>query len=205
MTEISSDKKFEALHEHDNDTFTNIKESNKFRDKLMLLVILMLALVVLFTFWPADAVTTLSQITAGQFGVAISLDVSFLGSVIWFALLIAIVRYTQVVIYIERQYAYIHRLEEQLRNYYNNDEITFTREGKSYLQKYPTFSNWICFLYTSIFPISLLVIVSIKIVSEWVDVAQTNLLILLLNTVVAVCILVSLVLYMLFMHKQNTD
>ena len=138
MTEISSDTKFQALHEHYNDTFSNIRESIKLRDRLLILVLLVLALVVLYTFWPADAITAFSQITAQKIGIAVSVDGSFLGSIIWFALLATVVRYTQVVVYIERQYAYIHHLEEELSKNYDS-QIVFTREGKSYLNKYPVF------------------------------------------------------------------
>lgn len=204
MSRISDDKKFEALHEHYNDTFANIKESIKLRDKLMLLILLVLALVVLYTFWPTDAVASFSQITAQKLGVTVSLDATFIGSVIWFALLIVVVRYTQTVVYIERQYAYIHRLEEKLHSYYE-DGITFTREGKSYLEKYPKYSNWICTLYTQIFPIVLALMVSARIVMEWAHAAQANLFALILNSVVAFCILISLGLYMGFMHRQNKD
>ena len=168
MTGISSDIKFQTLYEHYKDTFLNIKESIKLRDKLVALVLFVLALMVLYPFWPADAITAFSQITAQKIGIAINVDGSFLGSIIWFALLATIVRYTQVVIYIERQYAYIHHIEEELQKNYNS-EIIFTREGKSYLNKYPLFSDWVCLLYTTIFPL----------------------------------ILISVVLYMLFMRKQK--
>lgn len=198
------DVKFQALHEHYNNTFSNIKESIKSRDRLMALVLLTLTIVVLYSLWPSGAVTAFSQITAHEFGLSISLNSAFLGSIIWFALLIVIVRYTQVVVYIERQYAYIHRIEESLHEYYKNG-VAFTREGKSYLEKYPSFSNWICLLYTTIFPLVLTVIVLSKIISELVFFAKGSLLPLLLNTIVAICILVSIALYILFMYKQNKD
>ena len=202
MTGISSDIKFQTLYEHYKDTFLNIKESIKLRDKLVALVLFVLALMVLYTFWPADAITAFSQITAQKIGIAINVDGSFLGSIIWFALLATIVRYTQVVIYIERQYAYIHHIEEELQKNYNS-EIIFTREGKSYLNKYPLFSDWVCLLYTTIFPLILISVVLAKITNEWVDSAYRFSFPLLLNSALAISILISVVLYMLFMRKQK--
>jgi len=202
MTGISSDIKFQTLHEHYKDTFSNIKESIKLRDKLVALVLFVLALVVLYTFWPADAITAFSQITVQKIGIAINVDGSFLGSIIWFALLATIVRYTQVVIYIERQYAYIHHIEEELQKNYDS-EIIFTREGKSYLNKYPLFSDWVCLLYTTIFPLILISVVLAKITTEWVDSAYRFSFPLLLNSALAISILISVVLYMLFMRKQK--
>jgi len=199
---LSEDTKFVALHEHYNDTFSNIKESIKLRDKLLALVLFVLVFVVLYAFWPNDAVNTLTQIATQKMGATLNFSDSFLGSMLWFSLLVVIVRYTQTVIYIERQYLYIHKLEEDLHKNYKNS-VAFTREGKSYLEKYPIYSDWVCSLYTIIFPAVLSLIVLIKIISEWALISKANLLSLLLNTSIAIFILLSIVLYMMFMHKQK--
>jgi len=198
----SEDTKFVALHEHYNGTFSNIKESIKLRDKLLALVLFILVFIVLYSFWPNDAVNTLTQIITQKTGVTLNFSDSFLGSMLWFSLLIVIVRYTQTVVYIERQYSYIHKLEEDLHKNYKNS-VAFTREGKSYLEKYPIYSDWVCLLYTKIFPAVLLLIVLIKIVSEWALINKANLLSLLLNTSIVIFILLSIVLYMVFIHKQK--
>lgn len=202
VTQVSSDTKFTALHEHYNSTFANIKESIRLRDKLTALILAVLAFMALYTFWPVDAITAFSQMTAQKLGFSISVDEGLLGSILWFALLIAIVRYTQVVVYIERQYVYIHRLEKELHNHYG-DGIIFTREGESYLKKYPKFSDWIWILYMVIFPLLLVVVVLTKIINEWVNLLSAVSVPLILNTVIAFCILISLTLYMLFMHRQK--
>ncbi|NQV12907.1 MAG: hypothetical protein HQ530_01245 [Parcubacteria group bacterium] len=202
MSIVSSDAKFTALHEHYNNTFTNIKESIKLRDKLTALILVILLFVVLFVFWPTDATIALTQISTEKLGLAISFDEGFLGSIIWFALLIAIVRYTQTVVYIERQYAYIHRLEEKLHIHFR-DEITFTREGKSYLQKYPKFSDWIWTLYMIIFPSLLVVVILINIIGEWANFFPEISASLVLNTLIVICILISIAFYLLFMYYQK--
>lgn len=202
MNGISSDTRFTALHAHYNDTFANIKESIRLRDRLTALILLVLAFLALYTFWPADAVTAFSEISSQKLGFAASVDVGFLGSIIWFALLVTIVRYTQVVVYIERQYKYIHKIEEELHEYFGNG-TAFTREGKSYLKAYPKFSDWIWLLYTVIFPSTLGIIVLIKIISEWATSFHNVSPPLLLNTAVASAILISIILYMFFIHRQN--
>lgn len=202
MTKVSTDVKFAALHEHYNDTFANIKESISLRDKLTALILLVLAFATLYTFWPADAITAFSQISAQKLGLSVNIDGSFLGSIIWLALLVVIVRYTQVVVYIERQYTYIHRLEKELHSIFG-DGITFTREGRSYLKKYPKFSDWIWILYIVIFPSLLAVVVLVKIISEWTNSFPAVSIPLVLNTVIAFCILFSIVLYTLFIHRQK--
>ncbi len=199
---ISDETKFKALYEHYNDTFSNIKESIRLRDKLTAFILILLALIALYTFWPASALEAFTQITTQKLGFSTVVNIEYLGSIIWGVLMIVIIRYTQTVVYIERQYAYIHRIEQKLHDHYT-DNVSFTREGKSYLEKYPTFSNWIYILYTIILPVLLLAIILTKIVSEWTSASWKPAFPVLLNTAFALCITVSIILYMIFVHKQN--
>ncbi len=74
-------------------------------------------------------------------------------------------RYYQTVIQIERQYNYLHNLEDIInRNYAGT--LAFTREGKSYLNEYPIFSKWIGLLYTLAFPLIVLLCIKIRIDSD---------------------------------------
>ncbi len=71
----------------------------------------------------------------------------------------------QTVVFIERQYKYIHQTEEHLNNLLGEEIVA--REGKYYLSKYPLFSDWAWTSYTIIFP-SLLIMISLyKILEEW--------------------------------------
>lgn len=203
MNDVSSDTRFTALYAHYNDTFANIKESIRLRDKLTALILLVLVFLALYTFWPSDAITAFSEISTQRLGFSVDVDVGFLGSIIWFALLGIVVRYTQVVVYIERQYKYIHKVEEELHEHFENG-VAFTREGKSYLKDYPKFSDWIWILYTVIFPFTLGIIVLVKIISEWAIFFRAISVFLLLNTAIAFAILISIILYMLFIHRQNS-
>jgi hypothetical protein len=74
-------------------------------------------------------------------------------------------RYYQTVIQIERQYDYIHHLEEIIGSRFTGTRA-FTREGKSYLNEYPLFSNWIWLLYTLAFPLIILLCITIRIYGE---------------------------------------
>lgn len=195
------DTRIQILHEHYRDTFINIRDSIKLRDRLTMLVIFVLALLVFCAFWPADAIIAFSQMTLQKIGAAININAIFLGNIIWFALLAAVIRYLQVVVYIERQYAYIYNLEKELNKNYTG-EILFTRESKSYLNKYPAFSNWTCFLYTKIFPFILACVVILKGISEWIN-YSCNFFPILLNNIMVVSIVISIVLYMRFMSKQD--
>lgn len=199
---VSEDTKFVTLYEHYVDSFTNVKESIKLRDKLMFFILFLLALIIVYTFWPNNIVNTVTEVAMQKYGATVHMSASFLGSVIWFGLLSVLIRYTQTIVYIERQYSYIHKLEDDLQEKYES-KVIFSREGKSYLENYPAFSNWVCFLYTMIFPVIVILIVSAIIISEWVLKSELALLPLLLNTSIAICILISTILYIVFMYKQN--
>jgi len=79
-------------------------------------------------------------------------------SMTWTLLLVFTLRYCQSTINIERQYKYLHKLEEKISTILD-DEI-YCREGKAYLNNYPLFSNWVWFFYTILFPIIVIAAIS---------------------------------------------
>ena len=93
------------------------------------------------------------------------IDISFLGNVIWFATLALVVRYFQAVVHIERQYDYLHSLENRLNKHYG--QKAFTREGEAYLSAYPIFSKWTSLLYSVVFPAFLCGVVVTKLAVDW--------------------------------------
>jgi len=79
-----------------------------------------------------------------KFGINLKLDLSMIGNIVWFLLLIFTLRYFQTAVFVERQHLYIHKIEEKLNKQFGEEVIT--REGKSYLTNYPYFSDWMCAL-----------------------------------------------------------
>ena len=102
---------------------------------------------------------------AKETGIMIAKDSSLLSTLLWFLLLGVSTKYFQVTVQIERQYDYLHALEERLNRHYPGTPI-FSREGASYSNDYPTFSNWLWLLYTLAFPLLLLLAISIRTKSE---------------------------------------
>jgi magnesium-transporting ATPase (P-type) len=156
-------------------------------------------------FSPRKSGAVISDFVSARVGVSAGIDVSFIGSVIWFCLLGLVVRYFQTVVHVERQYSYIHGLEEQLGSHY--DYKAFTREGRAYFNDYPTFSTWAWILYTIIFPVLLLVVVFVKIVNEFRSTEPVTSLFI-FNATVFLCIIVSTLLYLTSVHfrkKSNPD
>jgi len=80
----------------------------------------------------------------------------------------------------------------------------FTREGKSYLEKYPIFSDWLHILYRVISPLSLLAATTVMIASEW-KLKDPALLPQLLNTSIYLMLGVSTVLYIYSLAKMKDN
>jgi len=153
---VNSETKINIIHEHYRETFSVISEAIKRRDRLMLFVVVILGFFAFQSISPILSNQIVTDLLSFKFGLNLKVDLSIIRNVIWAFLLIFSIRYFQVAVFIERQYAYIHQLEDKLNKEVGDELIT--REGKSYLHEYPWFSNWICYLYTLVFPLLLLVV-----------------------------------------------
>ena len=111
----------------------------------------------------ADLVNgALSNYINKECSVTVDKGSNLFATLFWFLLFGVSSRYYQIVIQIERQYDYIHHLEELINNKFVGSRA-FTREGKAYLEQYPLFSNWIWFLYTIAFPLIVLFSITLRI------------------------------------------
>lgn len=157
--------KFNNLCSHYKDSFDINRATIKQRDRLFYGLLVILAVFTL-QISSADTVARIAnEYVAKTSGVKIGNSVDFISTLMSLLLLGFSTRYFQVVLEIERQYGYLHSIEEQLNNYYLGSSA-FTREGRSYLSKYPLFSNWVWFLYTCLIPCLILFSVVSKITSE---------------------------------------
>lgn len=157
--------KFNNLCSHYKDSFDIHRKSIKQRDTLFYGLLLILSIFTL-QLSSADVVATIvNEYVAKVSGVKIGNNLNFISTLMWLVLAGFSTRYFQVVVEIERQYDYLHSIENQLNSYYP-DSSAFTREGKSYLSKYPLFSNWAWLLYTLFFPSLIISSVIAKITDE---------------------------------------
>ena len=192
--------KMQLLHDHYKDTFFFIQEYLKLRDRLFLFILIVVTFMLFQLYSPASAGEAVSHFITSKLELKSPIDITFIGSIIWFGLLSLVVRYFQTVVHIERQYKYIHQIEEQLSAEYANK--VFTREGKSYLNDYPLFSSWAWILYTIVFPALLIVLVIAKIVGEIYQTGSISLL-LSVNVAIALFIVLSTLFYLLLVHFKK--
>jgi len=152
---ISLEASFNTLASHYKDTYDIHLNTLKERNRLFFFLLVIVS-VFIIQFQNSSLVhEVFNGIIVQKIGSPINLS-GFIPVLLWLVLMGTSLRYFQINIQIERQYGYLHALEEELNKEYDNS-VAFTREGKSYLSNYPIFSNWICLLYTLIFPIGLLI------------------------------------------------
>lgn len=156
---------FNNLCSHYKDTFEIHLASIKQRDMLFYALLVILALFSLQAVSTDMVNSAISSWTTKQLDISIDKNSNLFGTLLWLLLFGVTSKYYQTVIHIERQYEYIHHLEEIVSSRYAGTRA-FTREGKSYLNEYPLFSNWMWMLYTIAFPSIILLCITIRIYGE---------------------------------------
>jgi hypothetical protein len=197
---VTAEARAAILHEHYNRTFDNIQEHIRRRELLLVTLLLLVAVMLFEAAFPAEASEQLAAIVSKKLELARPLDISFMDSVLWFGMLCLLIRYCQAGVYVERQYRYIHGLEQLLNQYLGGEDIT--REGKAYLAGYPCFSNWAHHLYATAFPLLLAAVLVYRWESE-LEQCRGLCLKVGLDAVILVACLITLFLYIKALHLRR--
>lgn len=142
----------DILHDHYKESFSYIREREKQRDRLFLILIGLFALLVFEVQYPANFEGALGPVKASSAEVDLgALPLPGLLSVSWVLTFAIALRYCQAAVNVERQYGYLHGLEEKISQELGDEEL-YRREGRSYLEKYPLFQEWAWICYVFLFP-----------------------------------------------------
>lgn len=199
---LSDDSKLEVLHQHYNNTFDTIKDALKRRDRSMLFIVLVLGLQFFQISDPKQASGAILNLLKSSYNIEIIVGKNIIDSILWFVLLVFIIRYNQSGVFLNRQYKYIYKIEDNLSSLMKENIIT--REGKSYLDNYPKFSDWIHFVFTWVFPILLTLVLTFNIVNSWEGIAA----VFGAYGVSLTCyfmIVITIILYLRFCYKSNKN
>ena len=175
MPPLDSDTELGLLHDHYKDTFSYIVDRERRRDRLFVLLILVFALLFFEVEYPAAVGETLGTISVLGVDVNIrDLPLAAILDVSWVLGLLVGLKYCQTALSVERQYPYLHRLEEEIGSRLTDPDL-FSREGKAYLRAYPSVLNWAWFCYVILFPIAVLVGTLLLSVVMWRDLSYSGL------------------------------
>lgn len=90
---------------------------------------------------------------------------------IWAFTLATTLRYCQVSTSVERQYDYLHTLEDCISQEFGKSGI-YEREGRAYLEDYPAFSHWAWINYVYIFPLLAILVTISLVATEWLSLSS---------------------------------
>lgn len=192
---MSDEPHLELLHDHHKDSFAYIVEREKDRERLLLILTALFALLALEIEFPIGVEGALDTVTV--FGVEVNVDAlplpAFLTAT-WVLILLITLRYCRASVAVEKQYKYLHRLEDRISKAL--DGGIYDRESKAYEHdgKHVAFRWWTWGFYTVLLPILAATVVSALLIEEWTGL-NYPLLNKVLDTAAAGGVLVSFVLY----------
>jgi hypothetical protein len=164
---MSGDAPLSIVHDHYKETFVLIRERERLRDRSFGFLIALFALLALEVYYPAQVGASIgvlhllgTDIDLKQLPVALLIDATWV-----FALTIAL-GYCRTAAHVERQYPYLHHLEDWMSRALGDDSL-YRREGRTYLSDYPAFLNWAWFSYVIVFPLIVVLGCLVLVIHEW--------------------------------------
>lgn len=156
--------KIDLLYDNYKETFVIISEQIQQRNKKFVLVFILLFILLLFTFNPTEYSNIIFNFIKNQYSIDLSSQFSVLQTFLWLALFYETLRYSQSIVYIEREYKYIKYLEKRISKI---SKVKFNREGTNYSNNYQSISKFTNICYKYLFPLFSLSAASLKIKSEY--------------------------------------
>lgn len=192
--------KIELLYDHYKDTYQIIKDTQSDRNRLFIIVCIICSIQFLLIASPESMLNLAVAWIKETYKFDISIQISTVQTGMWLILLYFTMRYYQANTYIERQYTYIHKLENKIATL---ADLSFDRESSSYLDLYPKVLDEIYIIYTWIFPIVYLIIITTKIVIEvksfTLNIAS------IIDLLMFTCCSSLTILYLGLLHKDNIE
>jgi hypothetical protein len=194
-------EEIEIYYDHYKDSFVYLKDYLKQRDRLTIYCTILVGIVFLTYFLPTDFDTFSKTLIKNKLSIELS-DLKIIESLILFVLLALVMKYYQIIVFIQRQYDYIHEIESNLTS--TLKEFKIDREGDSYLKNYPILLSAADIIYKTIFPLLLLVSVFIK----WIQIFKKSndikfLSLFTFDSLIIFCILALTILYLSWIHFSD--
>lgn len=146
---------------------------------------------------PTHSVTVANSLIKDKIGVSLGLNYSLISTAILLLLFWNLLKYFQLCLNIDKQYDYIHKLEDKL-NYLSGDEL-ITREGYHYLNQYPLLSAVIHRIYNFFLPMGIIFSIILKMfVIPFQDFDFLSI----VNIFIQILIILICFLYLLFIYRD---
>ncbi len=191
--------KIEILYNHYKESNTLIKNAQEERNKLFKYLCLAILFNLIFLIYPDEIIDILNQFFNNNYSITISITYIIIQSSCWILITYLLIQYLHKNIYVERQYTYLKKLEEEIGNELKTK--VFNRESNNYLNNYPLILNVLDFFYKWFLPIAIILINGIKLYYEYVN--KVCLFLKITDTLCFSFIFLLIVLYLKMLHFDN--
>ena len=197
VTEMES---IEILYDHYKDTYALSKVAQERRNKSFVCLCILETVAYLWAVDPQKMIVALQsyEILSGF----VNLGHEIIQTFLWMMIVYILIRYVQDMIYVERQYGYLTKLEIKISSIVA-DEM-FSRESSNYLKEYPKILNLIDLFYKMVMPVLFLVINFVHIIMEW-QYDQKNMLSVLCDSIIFTAIFIITWFYFFWIHSKITN
>lgn len=192
--------KIDIMYDHYKDTFSIQKETEKVRNKLFVVLCICILLLLMMTIYPDNIYQNIQEFFDIKLGINIKFELKILELFNWFIILYLTIRYYQTNANVEKNYNYIHDLEDKLEK---THKLTIYREGRNYLNQYPLFLTISYVFYKYIFPIVFSLCIITKNVFNFLN--KVNIIFLLISQFISLLLLVINVSYFAFNYKLRKE
>lgn len=194
---VSKEFLYSQLYDHYKETVMYLKDDLSKRERITIVSLIVVTGYFLIEFKTLDSVVVANQWIEKNWNLSLNINYNILSIAILILILGSIMRYFQICVNIEKQYAYIHQVEAKLNELTQNTMIT--RESYSYLNDYPLLSALIHRLYNFFFPVLLIISMFYKI---YKIVFNFEGVISILNILIVILIILCTFLYILYTYRD---
>lgn len=158
----------EILYDHYKDTISIVKKEENKRNKMFVIILIHFIILFLISIKPESIYNTISDLLKENLKTGFYFSINVLQTTIMISMLYCTIRYYQINIHIDKTYVYVHKIEEVISL---NVCIDFSREGKSYLTKYPKTLDCIYYSYKYFFPLIYVIALIFRVIvnNTWND------------------------------------
>ncbi len=179
-------EELEILYDHYKETCTISRENEKTRNKLFIIVCVIIGLLFMFSYDNNSVVGLIQSWFKGNYNCDLLFSSNIIQAVLWIVLLFSTLRYLGLNINLDRSYSYIHQLEERINKISSNPIIT--REGESYLRNYPVLNNITYYMYRVVIPIIYNFVIIYKLKLEYIAQQEISIFVIFQTIIGILCI-----------------
>ena len=196
---MNREKILEIYYDHYKETYALSKKAQERRNKNFVLLCILEVISFLMIWNPSFICGLLNDAVKLKLENTIQISNSILQTFVWILLAYVLIRYVQDVMYIERQYGYIDKLENEIAGLLEKD--IFSREGDGYLKDYPLVLNIVDLFYKMFCPVFFAGINIYHIIQEW-NISKEATAPLIADTIISISIFIITLFFFFEIHSK---